>query len=196
PDLSITSSLLGLGRLWADRVHRGVALRRGLRREGGLVGGGDDGVLAAAGGARLRRVGAVLVALDERGQPRVVGAVELELVVPGGGHDRRRQALERADQHVVALAGGRGHVPQLLKLVGGQVGPVGDPDRAVLQRVDGVLIVDGFVVDVALLPVVVVLPAHRRGLLVRDLVPHVLATVVAGGHDLVHRRLTCLFDQI
>src|SRR5690606_12312467 len=37
PGLSITSSLLGLGRLWADRVHRGVALRRGLRREGGLV---------------------------------------------------------------------------------------------------------------------------------------------------------------
>src|SRR5690606_14608607 len=72
PGLSITSSLLGLGRLGADRVHRGVALRRGLRREGSLVRGGDDGVLAAAGGARLRRVGAVLVALDERGQPRVV----------------------------------------------------------------------------------------------------------------------------
>ena len=70
----------------------------------------------------------------------VVGVVDLELVAPGLQRDRRVQARVRAHQHERDWS--RTLLGQLVDLVLGQVGPVGDPDRAVLHAVDRLLLGD------------------------------------------------------
>lgn len=79
--------------------------------------------------------------------------------------------LVRADQDVAAWGV---ELREFLDFVFGQVGPVGDPDRAVFQRVDGVEVAQRGVVDAAVLPGRVVVAAHGRALLVVDVFGDVL----------------------
>src|SRR5215212_7918471 len=124
-----------------------------------LCGSGATG----ADGAGLGGLGADAVGLDEALQVGVVGAVEGDLLAPGRGHHGGFEAGIGADEDVgLAL----GDVLQLRYLVLREVGGVGDPDRTVLQGVDGVLVADGLVVVAAILPDGIVRASGRRILLV------------------------------
>jgi hypothetical protein len=68
-----------------------------------------------------------------------------------------------------------GDVLQLRYLILREVGGVGDPDRTVLQGVDGVLVADGLVVVAAVLPDGVVRAPGRRSLVVVYVCRRVLA---------------------
>src|SRR5215212_9019989 len=104
---------------------------------------------AGADGAGLGGLGAETVGLDEAFQVGVVGTVEGDLLAPRRGHDGGIEAGIGADEYVgLAL----GDVLQLRYLIPREVGGVGDPDRTVLQGVNGVLVADGLVVVAAILP--------------------------------------------
>ena len=70
------------------------------------------------------------------GDARVVGVFDLQLGVPAAQHDRRGQALERREHDV---GGGQLRL-QRLEVGVAEARVVGDPDRAVLERVHGVLV--------------------------------------------------------
>jgi hypothetical protein len=55
-----------------------------------------------------------------------------------------------------------GHELKLGHRICGQIRPIGDPNCPVLQRVDGVLVLDGLVVDATILPRRAVVAASRR----------------------------------
>ncbi len=100
-------------------------------------------------GPGLRRLRPLHVLGEERVDPRVVGRLQLELVVPRGQDDGRGQPLVgRQDGVRLALDVGL----QLVHLGGRQVRPVGDPDGAVLHAVHGVLVGHRRVVDPAVQP--------------------------------------------
>src|SRR5215207_4367703 len=150
--------------------RRGLALRRGGRL------GPGGGLTGRAAGARFD-AGGPGEAADELGDPLVTGLVELELEAPRLQRDRLVQARVRAHQREVLAADLLG---QRVDLVLRQIGVVRHPDRAVLHAVDRLLLRDLRVVDVALavLPAEVVVAADRRGLLVRLLAGHVVASEI------------------
>src|SRR5215213_1188108 len=129
-------------------------------------------------GAWLGGLGADAVGLDEALQVGVVGAIEGDLLAPGRGHHGGVKAGIGADEDVGLALGG---VLQLRYLVLREVGGVGDPDRTVLQGVDGVLVADGLVVEAAVLPDGIVCPSDGGTLLV----VHVGGRVLACGADVV-----------
>src|SRR5215204_2092755 len=150
-------------------VRCGWAALPGLLRRAGAT--GTDG--AWLGGLRANAVG-----LDEALQVGVVGGVEGDLLAPGRGHHGGFEAGIGADEDVgLAL----GNVLQLRYLILREVGGVGDPDRTVLQGVDGVLVADGLVVVAAILPDGIVRASGRRILLV----VYVRGRVLARGADVV-----------
>src|SRR5829696_6120942 len=150
-------------------VRCGWAALPGLLRRAGATG---------TDGAWLGGLGANAVGLDEALQVGVVGGVEGDLLAPGRGHHGGFEAGIGADEDVgLAL----GDVLQLRYLILREVGGVGDPDRTVLQRVDGVLVADGFVVVAAILPNGIVRPPDRRTLVV----VYVCGRVLARGADVV-----------
>src|SRR5829696_4556694 len=135
---------------------------------------------AGADGARFRGLGTLPVGLDEALQVRVFRAVEAFLFAPRRCHHRGAGGQIRigADQDVGAVLC---DVLQVCYLVLREVWGVGDPDRPVLQGVDGVLVADRLVVVAAVLPDRVVLATYGRALLVI----HVPRGVLAGGTDVV-----------
>src|SRR5215203_2623133 len=158
-----------------DGTRSAVPARVGPNRANELLcGGGATGT----DGAWFGGLGADAVGFDEAFQVRVVGTVEVDLLAPGRGHHGGFEAGIGAGEDVgLAL----GDVLQLRYLILREVGGVGDPDRTVLQRVDGVLVADGFVVVAAILPNGIVRPPDRRTLVV----VYVCGRVLARGADVV-----------
>ena len=177
-------------------------LRRGLRHRAGRAGRRRRGerrrvVLGEVRRAQLvaarpgLRVGVLVQPQrgDELVDPRVVGVGQLELVPPRLQRDRLVEARVGRHQRVGLVLD---LLPQPLERVAGDlVRVVGDPDRAVLQRVHHVLVAHRLRVDdaVAGRPDVVVGAAERRAVRVGDLLvgPDVLAALV--GHHLHARDL-------
>jgi hypothetical protein len=144
--VGLRSPTVSRGGVGGNRTHR-----RGL--SGWLADAvGADG--AGLGGLRTLAVGP-----DEALEVRVVCTLKAQLLAPGGGYDWRGEVGVGADEDVSLAVR---QIPQLLYLVLWQVGAVGDPDRPVLEGVDGVLVGDGLVVETAVLPDGVMLPACRR----------------------------------
>src|SRR3954454_14897087 len=117
----------------------------------------DTVALLPAGGVETTRagragLGSVLTApvlLDELRDALIVGGLQLQLVVPGAEHDRRRETRVRREDEVgrreLALERGQLVARDLL-------GVVGDPHGTVLHVVHGVLVRDRLVVDAAVQP--------------------------------------------
>src|SRR5690606_14575998 len=135
---------------------------------------------AAAGDAGLGSLPAVLVHDDEALEAGVVHGVEPQLAGPGGGDDRLPVAEpgEGGGDHLVVV-GGEG--PDGGDVAGRQVGGVGQPDGAVLEVVDEVLLGERGVVEAAVGPHRVVGPARRRVDRVLDVSPDVLGGLDAEG---------------
>src|SRR5918994_888392 len=151
------------------RVRRGWAALPALLRRARAPGTGR----AWVGG-----LGADAVGFDEALQVGVVGAVEGDLLAPGRRHHGGFEAGIGADEDVGLALGG---VLQLRYLILREVGGVGDPDRTVLQGVDGGFVADGLVVIAAILPDGIVRASGRRILLV----VYVRGRVLARGADFV-----------
>lgn len=125
----------------------------------------------------------VTVGVEEQLEPVVVGAAQLQLPAP------------HRDDHRGVLAGVRRQdalrgqlVGQLRDLDGGHLlGVVGEPDGAVLEAVDRVLVAHRLVVHPAGEPDRRVRPAGRRDTVVLDLVLDVVGAQVLVDHDRVQR---------
>ena len=118
---------------------------------------------AGAGGSGLGGLRALAVGPDKLLQIGVLFALQVQLFTPRGGHHRGVKVRVGTDKHVVVALG---EVSQTCYLVLREVGAVGDPDRPVLEGVDGGLAAYGFFVETAVLPDGVVLSPDRGTLCV------------------------------
>lgn len=125
------------------------------------------------------------VLVDEGLELGIGRVLQRQLDAPDRRNDKGGESRVRAEQ-TVRLAGDVG--PQVGDLVGGQVRPVGDPDRAVLEGVDGILAGNRAGVDPAVLPDRGVGTASRGRLLVGDRAAHVVAGQARVGDEGAGRR--------
>src|SRR3954471_20229234 len=131
----------------------------------------------------LRSLGTEPVLPDECIQARIVDRVELQLVIPGGDDHGGREAVVRADQDVGLASGER---LEAIDLLLGKIGGVGNPDRAMFQRMDRILVGYGRRVVAAILPDWIVRSSDRWVLGVVHWLFRVLSTRIAVGLDACH----------
>src|SRR5690606_22588636 len=132
---------------------------------------------AGAGGAGLGSLWTLPPVSDELLDPCVVALLHPKLTPPGRRHDGVLLTLVRREDD--ELLGGQ--VAQLLHLALGEVRLVREPDGAVLQRVDRVVVGNRLLIDAAVEPGRVVITAGRGTLLVLDRGLDVVAAEVVGG---------------
>src|SRR5215211_4141409 len=182
-------------RSWSASCGAWSSRRARPPRTGPSSGGFSDA--AGTGGTGLGGLRTLAEGPDEALEIRVFGALQPQLFTPGGGHHGGIQAGVGADEDVGLVLG---QVTQPFHLVLRAVGAVGDPDRPVLEGVNGVLVADRLRIETAILPHGIVRSPDRWALVV----VHVAFGMLPGRADVVgldpargaaHRFLTGVHDD-